>query len=275
MEEKKTNLFLMPFFSFVPTKYRELVKNKSAKIFGAIIITFLVIGIIQAFRISNGFNYVISETEGLWPDFSISNEGFSVNQPINYADSDLCFAVDDSIADVTEQDIKELVREYGFSVILIMGKDSFGIYSNGRAMAYNYSDFPKFSFTKDTLFSSFLPKVGGYLFAGVIIFYLFYVALYYFAALIMSLFTYLVCVIFKKDTVIPERDRFQMTVLAKLPVYIVVLIINTFVTGVHIKIGWAALLVIAYTAVIVCLYDKDKEKPAVSLDESFGPTLVG
>ena len=35
MEEKKTLFFVIPFLSFVPTKYKQLIKNSAGKLFGA------------------------------------------------------------------------------------------------------------------------------------------------------------------------------------------------------------------------------------------------
>lgn len=255
MEEKTTNFFAIPVFSFVPTKYKELVKNSAGKIFGAIFVTFLILGLIVAFKVNSTINQVVDVIEESCPNFELSNGEFSIDQPFNFDQDGTYLVIDDSITNITEDSIKDLIVENLYSQIIILGKDSFGMYNNGQIQCYNLSDI-NLSFSKTSLIDQFIPTMKPIVLGCVVIFYLIYVGFYYLAAWIMSLITNLICKIMKKD--IDEKERFRITVLAKLPVFIISVILGLF-TPLSIGIWLGALLVIIYVVVIVKLYSDEPD----------------
>ncbi len=252
MNETKTNFFCIPVFSFIPKKYNELVKNSAGKIFGAIFVLFIVLGIITAVKFNFSINSFAKEIAQECPEFNLSNGEFSIQQKYEINEDGLYMVIDDSITNVDEDYIKELVIENFGSQILVIGKDSFGMYNNGQVQALKYSDLGNLSFSKDTIINEVIPTFKPIIFAGIIVVYMFAVGFYYLAALIMSLFTKLLCYIFKKD--IDSKERFRMTVLTKLPIYLITFVIEL-IGLFSVSLLVSILLVIAYTAVVVKFYE--------------------
>ena len=78
------NFFAIPVFSFVPPKYKKLVDEKSGKVFGALLLCFILLALITAFRAVSGMgalkNAVIKEC----PDFDLSNGEFTIDKDYKY-----------------------------------------------------------------------------------------------------------------------------------------------------------------------------------------------
>ena len=258
MEEKKTNFFCIPAFSFVPQKYAELVKNSAGKIFGAILCVFIILGIITGFNVTSGLNKVANELSQSCPNFELSRGSFSIEKPFAMNEEGVYIVIDDSLTDIDDAYIKSIVLngDQLYSQVLVLGGDSMGMYNNGQVNSIELSQLGDFSFSKDSLINELIPAFKPILFAVIVGFNMIYVGFYYLAALIMSLFTAIICKIFKKD--IDSTSRFRMTVLTKLPIYLIVFFIELF-TPLTINILIAAILVIIYTAVVVKLFNEEDE----------------
>jgi len=265
MEEKKTNFFCIPVFSFVPAKYKELVKNSAGKIFGVILVMFLLFGIISGINVALGVGEFADVVAESCPDFELSNGSFSIEAPFEMEQDGMYILIDDRISNVTEDDIKDLIRENFYSQIIVLGSDSFGMYNNGQIQAFDLDQVSDFSISKTSLINEIIPAFKPLIFGAVVLFYLIYVGFYYLAALIMSLFTMIICKIFKKD--IESKERFRMTVLAKLPVFIVTFVIEL-VSPLSINIWIGALLVIAFTVAIVAMWKDDENQQYISSEDN-------
>lgn len=266
MNENKTNFFCIPALSFVPAKYNELVKNSAGKIFGAIFLLFILLGVITGIKVTSAVNEAAEEISANCPDFKLSNGEFSISKSYSFNEEGYYFVIDDSLTGIDESYIKELVIENFGSQIMVVGRDSLGIYNNGQVQAIKYKDLGNLTFSKETLINELIPTVKPLLFALMVVIYMFAVGFYYLAALIMSLFTKLICYIMKKD--IDSKSRFRMTVLTKLPVYLITFVVEL-VSPLSINLFVAIILVIIYTAVVVKCFNTDDTNNYTSIEDTY------
>ena len=253
MEQQKINFFSIIPFSFVPPKYNKLIKESAGKIFGAILICFIILGVITGIRVNNTLNEATDEIRANCPNFRIVGGEFEIDQPYSF-DADSVFVnIDDSIEEVTQDDIQALIGKGTYQSIIIIGKYGFGMYSNGQIQVHEYSEFNNINnISKDILVDRVMPLIKTIAVLAVILFAFIQVGLYYFVALIMQLFTMLLAKIFGKE--LNDAERFRMTVLAKLPIHILVYVINNFT---HINWVINMCLQIVYIAVVVYFYKKE------------------
>ncbi len=255
MEEKKLNLFEIPAFSFIPPKYKETVKERAGKIFGAILICFIILAAINAIRTGVVMKEAANEIVKNCPEFSLKGGHFEIAKPFSFDDGKQLLLIDDSYETVSEEDLKYLLYEENYNTVLIVCRNAFGICSNGRIRVYNYSDFGDFTFSKDSLTNKIMPTITTIAVIGILCFSIVQVGFFYLMACIMQLFVMMFASIFKRD--IPAEYRFKMTVLAKLPVHVFVFLIGLF--SIHINMWINLLLQILYIGLVVYFYDKDKE----------------
>ena len=67
------NLFAIPAFTFVPVNYRELVEENGGKVFGALLICFIILGLITGIRGSAVMSEVTDSVKAECPDFELKN----------------------------------------------------------------------------------------------------------------------------------------------------------------------------------------------------------
>lgn len=257
MEEKKTNFFAIPVLSFVPAKYKELIKNSAGKLFGVLFVVFLILGLINGFYASYVLKDAAREIQAECPDFSVINGEFSCEKAFNMEEDGVYMVIDDSLTDISEDDIKSKITEGYYQSVLIIGQEEIGTYSNGRIQIMKYSDVGLTNFTKDMLFEQMIPSVMPIIVAAIVVWRLLCLAGYYFATLIMGLLTLLMSSIMSKD--LSFKQCFRITLLAKLPIYIVLFIIEKFITislGIHLLIG--AVLILIYTGIILNMFDNNE-----------------
>lgn len=255
MEEKKLKIFEIPAFCFIPPKYKETVKERAGKIFGAILICFAIMAAITSVKVGLFINVANNEIVEKCPEFSLEGGHFEIAKPYSYDDGKLFFLIDDSYDTVSVEDLKYLLYEENYEGVLIVCRDAVGICSNGRIRVFNYSDFGDFSFSKSSLTQKLMPTITAITCISIILFSIVQAGVFYLMACIIQLFVMMFSSIFKRD--IPAEYRFKMTVLAKLPVRVLVFVIGLF--GIHINMWINLLLQILYIGLVVYFYDKDKE----------------
>lgn len=254
MEEKKTLFFVIPFLSFVPTKYKQLIKNSAGKLFGAILVVFLILGIVGAINTAHVLKEVFNEVETACPDFSVINGEFNCDQRFEFADQGVYLIIDDTISDITESDIKAKITEGYYESVLFVGQEEIGTYSQGRIQIVRFSDLGLTNFTKDSLFGEMIPSLLPLIEAFVIAYRLLCMIGYYLATLVMGLLTLLISSTMNKN--LSFKECFRITLLAKIPVYVLLYIVELFITirlGLHLLIG--ATLILVYTGVIVRMFE--------------------
>lgn len=265
MEEKKTSAFAIPVFSFVPTKYKELIKNSAGKLFLAVFLLFIVLGVINAIGVSTSFNNAIKQAESICPDFSIVNGNFSCEKTVNFAEDGVYFMMDDSVISVTEDDIKSLITQGYYNSIILLGKKNIGVYGNGQLQVFKYADLNIGNIDKHMLFNQIIPTFTPIIGAVVFVYRLLCMIGYYLATLIMGVFVMIISSIMNKELIF--KECFRITLLAKMPVYIVLFAIEKFITiplMTHLLIG--AILILIYASVV--LYMFDNEKPVATIEEN-------
>ena len=233
-----------------------MIKESAGKIFGAILLCFIILGVITGIIVNNSLNDFTNEIRENCPNFRIIGGEFEIEQPYSLDADTVYIEIDDSIDEVTREDIQALIGKGTYQSILVMGKYSFGMYSNGQIQSYKYSAFDDLDISKDTLVDKVMPMIKTIVVLAVILFAFVQVGLYYFVALIMQLFTMMFAKIFNKE--LNDVERFRMTVLAKLPVHILIYVINNFT-----HIGWVInmCLQIVYIAAVVYFYKKEGAEP--------------
>ena len=259
MEEKNMKLYEIPAFSFVPPKYKEIIKERSGKIFGAILICFVILAAINAIRVGVVMTQATNEIIKDCPEFSFKGGIFDIDKPYTYDDGDMYLWIDDSIDTVSKEAVKDLAYNYDYRSILILTRKAVGVCGNGRIEVFNYSDFGDFTFSKETLTKNVMPMITTIAVIGIICFSIVQVGLFYLMACIMQLFVIMFASTFKKE-IAPEY-RFRTAVLAKLPVHVLVFLINLF--GLHVNMWVNLALQVAYIGVVVYFFDNKKEEPVI------------
>jgi hypothetical protein len=249
------NFFALPVFSFVPPKYRDLVKESGGKIFGALLICFLVMGIITGMRAASVMNSAGKELERECPDFSLKNGVFSVDKPYKLDEDNVYFEIDDSIEDIKSADVEKIAESGSYESIMIIGRNGAGIMSNGgQYQVVDFSDFGGFELSRDILFGKYFPMLNTFIIVGCTIGAFFSIGIYYLVALILQYLTGLLSKnIFNNE--LSETDRFRLTVLGKFPPHVLIYIIKF--TGLHINLFINLVLQVAFIILVLYFYNKD------------------
>ncbi len=264
MEENKINFFAIPAFSFVPPKYNKLIKESAGKIFGALLICFLIMALITAVKVNLTLTDVGDEIRANCPDFSLVGGEFEIEQSYSIDEDGVYIVIDDSLEDVTEDDIREVVSGGNYQSAIILGKYSFAMYSNGQFQARDYSEFDGLTFSKDSLLDKFIPLIKNVVFIAILLGAFFSIGLYYFVALIVQLFTMMFEKIFGVQ--FDGVERYRTTVLAKFPVHVLVFVLGLF----NVNIGmWINLVLqIAFIAVVMFMFKKANESDVQMIEDN-------
>lgn len=246
------NLFAIPVFSFIPTKYRALVKENGSKIFGALLICFILLGILTAAYTISTFRGVMDALRQECPYFAMKDGTLSIEKPLVVDQDNLYLRIDDSIEDVTVYDIDDLSKNR--DTVVMIGRTGGGIYQNGMIRVFDYKGFGDFD--KNTLFDGILPVLNALLTIAFIIAPFFSIGLYYLVALILQFLTGgLSSVLFKTE--LSNTERFRITVLGKFPPYLLVYVLRYF--GIFIGSAVNLLLQIAFIVLVLYFYSSDIE----------------
>ena len=249
------NFFAIPVFSFVPPKYRDLVKESGGKIFGALLIFFLIMGIITGLRAASVMNSAGKELEQECPDFSLKNGVFTVEKPYKMDEDKVYVEIDDSIEDIKSADVEKIAESGDYDSIMIIGRNGAGIMNNNKQyQVVNFSDFGGFELSRDILFGKYFPMLNVFIIVGCIIGAFFSIGIYYLVALILQ---YLTGVLSKSifNNELSETDRFRITVLGKFPPHVLIYLIKF--TGLHINTLVNLVLQVAFIVLVLYFYSKD------------------
>ena len=249
------NFFAIPVFSFVPPKYRDLVKESGGKIFGALLICFLIMGIITGVRAASVMNSAGKELERECPDFSLKNGVFRVEKPYKMDEDKVYVEIDDGIEDIKSADVEKIAESGDYDSIMIIGRNGAGIMNNsGQYQVVNFSDFGGFELSRDILFGKYFPVLNVIIIVGCIIGAFFSTGIYYLVALILQYITGLLSKnIFNNE--LSETERFRITVLGKFPPRLLIYVIGF--TGLHISLVINLVLQVAFIILVLYFYAKD------------------
>ena len=238
MNEGRINFFSIPVFTFIPQKYRELVNEKGGRVFAALLIWFLILNIITGFVASNAIEDMRSELEKGLPDFELRDSALTIAEPLVYDDEDVYVEVSEELSGITAAMLEEKVKNGNKTSIMLFGRDSAGMYSEGQTRVLKYSDFPNFKVSKDIVCNRWLPMLKP-------------------AAVILQLpASFMAKQFFGFE--LDNTERFRLTVLAKFPVYVVVYVVEKF--GLSVNVWVNLILQLAMIALVLNFYRKDDEE---------------
>ncbi len=251
--DKRVNFFLIPFFSFVPTKYRQLVIEKGGKVFGALLVWFVILNIITGIIAASGIDKVADELRAELPDFELANGRMTIETPMLEDKDGTYIEIDDSLSGITASNIDEVYKSGYYKQILIAGSDSAGIYSDGRVQVLKYSDLNGFEMSRDKLCNKWIPMLKPLIIIFMIIGAFFSIGVYYLAALIIQFPAgFLGGLITKRE--FGSVERFRITVLAKFPVFVLIYIIKKFSLKVNLLVN--IILQLIFILLVMYFYDK-------------------
>ena len=251
--DKRVNFFLIPFFSFVPTKYRQLVIEKGGKVFGALLIWFVILNIITGIIAASGIDKVADELRAELPDFELANGRMTIETPMLEDKDGTYIEIDDSLSGITASNIDEIYKSGYYKQILIAGSDSAGIYSDGRVQVLKYSDLNGFEMSREKLCNKWIPMLKPLIIIFMIIGAFFSIGVYYLAALIIQFPAgFLGGLITKRE--FGSVERFRITVLAKFPVFVLIYIIKKFSLKVNLLVN--IILQLIFILLVMYFYDK-------------------
>lgn len=252
--DKKVNFFLIPPFSFVPTQYRRLVNEKGGKIFGALLVCFVILYIISGIIGAAAINDVTDTLRSELPDFELANDRLTIDEPMLMDQDDSYILVDDSISGVSASDVESVQNKGNYKQVLIMGGDSAGILSDGKIQVLKYSDLNGFSLSRSTLCDKWIPMLKPIIITCCVIGSFFSIGFYYIAALIIQLPAGAIATSVTKRE-LDKTDRFKITVLAKFPVFLFFYIIKKI--GLPVGFWINVILQLALVTVFMCLYNRE------------------
>jgi len=261
MENKKVNFFAIPVFSFVPTKYKELIKEKGGKIFGALLIAFLIIAIVNAIMLHKGFNEVKEMVDDNCPSFVLSNGELMCDEVVEVDEDGVYFKIDCTTTGISMDEFKDIVESKNAQSAFYCGSERAVMYStSNNYQEFKYADLEKsmqtsLSFSKESLINNLLPIIESICVVVIILGTIVVIGLHYLLCLILQLITMLACSIAKKD--IESAQKYRLTVLARFAVYVVLWLIGLFVT-IPGEFVISLLLTIVYIIVVVALYKNDE-----------------
>ena len=252
-------LFAIPVFSFVPSKYRKLVKESGGRIFAALLICFVLLGLLTAVPAFFGFRDVMGILREECPYFALKNHQLYIEKPLLIDQDGTYLRIDDSIEDVTVYDVDALSTDH--SDVILIGRSGGGFYQNGMIRVFDYKNVGDFD--KNSLFDAVLPILNVALAVGFLLAPFFSIGVYYLVALILQFLTgALSSGIFKYD--LTKEERFRITVLAKFPPHLLVCVLRFF--GVNIGAMVNLLLQIAFISfVLYSFLQRGDDAPAENI----------
>ena len=255
-DDKKVNFFLIPFFSFIPTKYDRLVREKGGKVFGALLIWFIILNVIAGIFAAAGVNKVADELKTQLPDFDLSNGRLTIDQPLVMDEDGSYIMIDDSLSGVTAADIDEVYKSGYYKQIFIGGSDSAAMLNEGKVQVLKYSDLGGFEISRDKLCNKWIPMLKPIIILFFIIGALFSIGFYYIAALILQFPAGAIAKAVTKGD-IDKTDRFRITVLAKFPVFVLVFIIKKI--GLSLNLLVNVIMQLIFIVIVMYLYIRYEE----------------
>ena len=247
------NLFAIPAFTFVPVKYRELVEENGGKVFGALLICFIILGLITGIRGSAVMSEVTDSVKAECPDFELKNGEFSIDNTYSMDRDNVYMKIDDSIEKVSAADVEALSSTGKYQSVMIIGKNGAGIFNNGQIQTIDFDKLGGFEISKDKLCNTFLPAVNVFIIIGCILGAFILIGLYYLVALIIQFITGVFAKGFFKYE-LDEKERFRLTVLAKFPPYVVVYILKAL--SLHVGFFVKIILSLGYIALVLYFFTK-------------------
>ncbi len=249
------NLFAIPVFSFVPGKYRKLVKESGGKIFGALLICFILLGLVTSIPAVFAFRDVMGTVREECPYFALKNGELRIEKPLLIDQDGAYMQIDDSIESVTAYDI-DFFSRMGYEAVIVLGRSEGGVYQNGTIRVFDYKDLGDLSFDKNDVFNTFLPLLYGILIAVLIIAPFASIGVYYLGALILQLLTGALSKwFFKYD--LTKTERFRITVLGKFPPYVLVYVLKYF--GVYVTFLPKLLIELAFISLVLYFFSKGND----------------
>lgn len=265
MENKKINFFAIPVFSFVPTKYKELIKEKGGKIFGALLIAFLIFAVVDVIVMHNGFGEVEKTISDNCPDFYLTGGTLYCDEVVDIDEDGVLIRIDCSTKGPSLDEFKSIVDSKKAQSAIYCGSESASLYSTSNGFQQiTYADLDKsfqatgstggLNFSKESLIKTILPIIEGIASVVIIIGAFFVIVFHYLLCLILKLITKLVCSIAKKN--IEPAEMYRLTVLARFAVYTLIWLVGQFVY-VPSSFILGLVITIVYIIVIVSLYKED------------------
>ncbi len=247
------NFFAIPVFSFIPPKYKELVKEKSGKVFGALLICFVILSLITAFSVVSGMGEFKQMMIDDCPDFDLTNGVFTIEEDFKYEGEDSYLYVSDDIDKVSAADVEKIAKaNKKLDNIIIIGRKGCGNYDNGKIQTIDFDDFKTFTISKDKVVNTYLPALNVILVICCVIGAFFSIAIYYLMSLILQFLTGGFSKWFFKRQ-LDEKERFRITVLGKFPPHVALWLFSKllftlpFIVRLGIQMGFIILVLYFYT----------------------------
>ena len=243
------NFISIPIFSFVPTKYRELTKESGGKIFGGLLVFFILMGIISGAVWASRVGELTSIVESDCPDFELANGKFTIERPFHFDSDGVYMDIDPSIQSATSADIEAIRKKGSYQTVMIIGSNGFASYNNGQVQEYGFDTFKDFAISKTTLVNSIFPAIKAGVFICLLIGSFLSIGIYYLVAVILQYLTGLIAKSFF-SVELAEQERFRTTVLGKFPPHVLIFVLKL----VGVPIGFIANLLMQLAFIAVCVY---------------------
>ena len=160
---KKCNVFKRLVYSFIPSKYGLLSYQSQRSTFGFMAIVSLIISLSIASNFLVAMEQTLDKTMGVRtlsevvekfvPEFTIENGVLDLEEPFNYTIDTVCVYIDSSVDELTLSDIDYLLKNTGFSQMIIGSAKNLFVYEkrSEKLHMYNFSEVFKQTYVKSDL----------------------------------------------------------------------------------------------------------------------------
>ena len=256
----KDNVFRILAGTVQPEKYNRIIRNSVGKLFLAVLIVFVFLGMLNMFRAPK-YEKNLRELAEEIPEFELSSDGFYIDVPFESDTEGAYIYLTDEIDGFELDDMQEYVSDHrGLSTAIVMGNKKATYYGNGQYQQLEYKDLGGFSISRDKIINNYVPLVTLIImiFYGIGIF--FAIGWHYLKTRILSLFIKPMSKVTCKRN-FDDKEAFRITLLSTLLVYFVMSIVE-YVCGLAgidfvIPTFFALILYFAYMLVVLLFFNKN------------------
>lgn len=262
---KKTNLFLIPVFGFIPAKYRKLIAENGGKLFLVVLILCLIRTIIFGIQASVGLTEVFNEL----PEFSLTdNGGFEIDQTFKVEEDGTYIVIDPTIESIDEKAFKNFVYENNYQNVIIMTHNNVGMLSNNglNVIDYNKLQLCKLLNVNEINNNTLLDVIKPWILIITAFMFIILIISYYIASLLCWLLALIANAICKTD--LTGGEQFKLAVVAKMPVFIIDLLV-TVITPYSLPLLVAILLILGFMILGLKMSESDNNMPNNQLYDDY------
>ncbi|MCR5799510.1 MAG: DUF1189 domain-containing protein [Lachnospiraceae bacterium] len=254
------NPVTIPIFSFVPPKYKYMIRKGPGVIFLAILILITIYAAVSSIRMNVIMNDFVEEVYPICPEFELKNGKFDIDEPIEFSEEGTYFLATNEIPGMSQKELSDYLMglDEPVATAIVIGTDTITMFSNNQFQSYDFKQIKGTQLDKDSAFEYINTMVMPFTIIMFALILVFYIGIYYLAAAIIQFVAYIANSAGKKE--LAGNELFRLTLIAKIPVFIIFRFGG--MLGLNVSMFVEIIVLIVYMVVCV-LAIKDDEPEAL------------